>query len=217
MPKTTNKGQSSTSIENEVKNTNAGEKNNKEVEALKAEIEVLKKLIISQSKEKVKEEEYEEINPNKKTKITSLTFGTLTLYAPNRTHLRFSRFGQTLTVTYAQLCDYVNSCRDFAEAGAFYIHNEDMVKELELSNFYERIINANVVTNIINGNLKDFEILTSLNPNLKESLAELFAQKVYEREIKDLNTIDALSRSLGIDISKKVEEIKSMEEIMKSK
>ena len=217
MPKTTNKAQSSTSVETEIKNTSAKAKENKEVEALKAEIEALKKFIIAQGKEVNKEEEYEEINPNKKTKITSLTFGTLTLYAPNRTHLRFSRFGQTLTVTYAQLGDYVNSCRDFAEAGAFYIHNEDMVRELELSNFYEKIINANVVNNIVNGNLKDFDILTSLNANLKESLSEVFAQKVYEREITDLNTIDAISRSLGINITKKVEEIKSMEEIMKSK
>ena len=72
-------------------------------------------------------EEDKDINPNKKTKVTSLTYGYFSLYAPNRGFLKFPNYGSTHTITYAQLIDYVNACRTATENGNFYIHNQDMV------------------------------------------------------------------------------------------
>ena len=196
---------------NRTTNKTTESKDSKKIAELEAQIKVLTELIKNSNVQSNTNEDYKEISPNRKTKVTSLTYGLLALYAPNRTHLRFEHFGQTLTLTYAQLCDYVNNCRSTAEAGAFYIHNEEMVEELELAPF------PRIVENIINGELVNYqEILGGLNNSQKETLGAVFADKIYKGEFADLNKIDQITRALDIDLLKKVEEMRSVEEIVKT-
>lgn len=200
--------------------TKATTTENKEIEALKAQIEALKELVAkgSKSEEAASTTDTVEISANKKTKITSLTFGTLTLYAPNRPFLKFTHYGQTLTVSYAQLIDYVNYCREAAERGAFYIHDGGMVEELELAESYKHIIKADIVKGIVDGTIDNFEdVLTNASEETKTTLGDIFTDKIYNGELTDLNKIDRISRALGIDLIKKIDEMKSIEENMKQK
>lgn len=156
------------------------------------------------------------INPNKKTKITSLTFGTLTLYCTSRGFLRFSDFGVTHTLTYAQLCDYINNCRNAAQEGNFYIHNQQMVEDLGLSEHYEKIISNSIVNNIIKSENLDYEdILSKVTETQRKNLGEIFTDKTYNQELTDIRKIDKISKSLNIDIMKKIEEMKQVAELSK--
>lgn len=192
----------------------------KEIEELKKQLDsVLQALqanTLTVEKNDVTEEK--DINPRKKVKVTSLTFGTLSLYAPNRDFLTFKHYGQTHSITYAQLCDYVNAGRTAAENGLYYIHNSDMVEDLDLTESYKKVINPSIVEDIINGNLVDFDgILSSLSADTKDTLGEVFATKIYGGELTDLNKVDSISRALNIDLMKKVEEMKTIEEMLNTK
>ena len=159
--------------------------------------------------------EDKDINPNKKTRITSLTYGYFSLYAPNRGFLKFPNYGSYHTVTYAQLADYVNSCRTAAENGNFYIHNQDMVEDLGLSEIYETILNDKIIDKILFSNeLEIKDILSNTTDVQKNSVCSLVCQKVYDKEITDMGRIDEISKAIGIDILKKVGEMKDTSEFL---
>lgn len=148
-----------------------------------------------------------------KTKVTSLNYGELSLYSPTRGFVRFTKFGETLTFSYEQLCDYVNNCRTAAEEGLFYIADQQMVDELDLTESYKKIINVDVINAILNGELdasKYEAVLSGITESQKESIGNIFADKIYNREFTDLNKIDALSKVLGTAIMRKVEEMKGV-------
>jgi hydroxymethylpyrimidine pyrophosphatase-like HAD family hydrolase len=89
-------------------------------------------------------------------------------------------------------------------------------EELELSNFYQKIANPKIIESIINGDLQDYaEIIGDLNENQKETIASVVVDKIYKGEFSDLNKVDQLARILGTNLMGKVEEMKSMEEILK--
>lgn len=159
--------------------------------------------------------EDKDINPNKKTRITSLTYGYFSLYAPNRGFLRFPNYGSYHTVSYAQLVDYVNACRTAAENGNFYIHNQDMVEDLGLSEVYETILNDKIIDKILFSNeLEVKDILSNTTEAQKNSIGALVCQKIYNKEIMDMGKIDEISKAIGVDILKKVGEMKDTSEFL---
>ena len=160
-------------------------------------------------------EEDKDINPNKKTRITSLTYGYFSLYAPNRGFLKFPNYGSYHTVSYAQLVDYVNACRTAAENGNFYIHNQDMVEDLGLSEIYETILNDKIIDKILFSNeLEIRDILSNTTDAQKNSICALVCQKVYDKEMTDMGKIDDISKAIGVDILKKVGEMKDTSDFL---
>lgn len=202
------------------KESNTIKKQEKEIESLKKQLETLMatlstKPIEKVEIEKVEEEAYIEINPNKKTKITSLCYGTLTLYADNRGFLVFNHYGDTKTITYAQLCDYINSCRNAAERGLFYIHNQEMVEDLGLASFYTNIIHPDMVEKIKKNGIEEYkDFLNTISDESKEVLGKIFAEEVFNKKMTDLNLIDKIGRCIGIDIMEKVDEMKEIDNLL---
>lgn len=186
-----------------------------EAEKRIADLEAMVQQLLSAQKtaprQETKEEEQTlEINPNKKTKITSLCYGRLSLYCPQRGFLNFDKFGDTRILTYAQLVDYVNSCRKSAEQGLFYIHNKDMVEDLSLSESYKNIINESVLNDIFASDSADVqEVLSNVSKTQKQTIADLAAQKVYNKELTDIIKISKISEAVGVNI---LDKVKGMEE-----
>lgn len=211
MPTNTNKNNSTEKKSNTTpKPQNADSKKIAELEAQIANLSnMLQQMNIQNSLTTTPKDEDRDINPNKKTKITSLTYGYFSLYAPNRGFLKFPNYGSAHTITYAQLIDYVNACRTAAENGNFYIHNQDMVEDLGLSEIYEAILNDKVIDKILYSNDIEFvDILSNTTESQKNSICALVCQKVYNKEITDMGKIDEISKAIGVDILKKVNEMK---------
>ena len=163
----------------------------------------------------VKTDTDKDLNPNKKTRITSLTYGYFSLYAPNRGFLKFPNYGSYHTVSYAQLVDYVNACRTAAENGNFYIHNQDMVDDLGLAEVYETLLNDKIVDKILYSNDLDVkDILSNTTASQKQNICSLVCDKVYNRELTDMAKIDDIGKAIGIDILKKVNEMKETSEFL---
>lgn len=198
------------------KNTTAESKRIAELEAMIAQLsKAMEKMQENEIVTKNNIDEEKDISPNKKTKITSLTYGYFSLYAPNRGFLKFPNYGSAHTITYAQLIDYINACRTAAENGNFYIHNQDMVEDLGLSEAYEVLLNDKLIDKILYSNeLEIKDILSNTTMVQKNSICSLVCQKVYDKEMTDIGRIDEISKAIGIDILKKVNEMKDTSEFL---
>lgn len=210
MPNNTNKTNSTEKKTNTPTSQKSEAKKIEELEAQIAQLTQLMQKMNMQATSPVSDtKEDKDINPNKKTKVTSLTYGYFSLYAPNRGFLKFPNYGSTHTITYAQLIDYVNACRTATENGNFYIHNQDMVEDLGLAEIYEAILNDKVIDKILYSNDIEFsDILSNTTQTQKDSICALVCQKVYNKEITDMSKIDEISKAIGVDILSKVNEMK---------
>ena len=210
MPNNTNKTNSTDKKTNTPISQKSEAKKIEELEAQIAQLTQLMQKMNMQATSPVSDtEEDRDINPNKKTKVTSLTYGYFSLYAPNRGFLKFPNYGSTHTITYAQLIDYVNACRTATENGNFYIHNQDMVEDLGLSEIYETILNEKLIDKILYSNDIEFsDILSNTTQTQKDSICALVCQKVYNKEMTDMSKIDEISKAIGVDILSKVNEMK---------
>ena len=210
MPNNTNKTNSTDKKTNTPISQKSEAKKIEELEAQIAQLTQLMQKMNMQATSPVSDtEEDKDINPNNKTKVTSLTYGYFSLYAPNRGFLKFPNYGSTHTITYAQLIDYVNACRTATENGNFYIHNQDMVEDLGLAEIYEAILNDKVIDKILYSNDIEFsDILSNTTQTQKDSICALVCQKVYNKEMTDMSKIDEISKAIGVDILSKVNEMK---------
>ena len=219
MPNNTNKTNSTEKKTNTPTSQKSEAKKIEELEAQIAQLTQLMQKMNMQATSPVSDtEEDKDINPNKKTKVTSLTYGYFSLYAPNRGFLKFPNYGSTHTITYAQLIDYVNACRTATENGNFYIHNQDMVEDLGLAEIYEAILNDKVIDKILYSNDIEFsDILSNTTQTQKDSICALVCQKVYNKEMTDMSKIDEISKAIGVDILSKVNEMKDSSKFLSDK
>lgn len=166
--------------------------------------------------------EYEEPSANKQIKIMSVYHGSLNLCNnSNRSIgkiLHFSKFGEIKSVLYHDLVDYVNNERRFAEEGYFYILDKNAVYALGLSSEYKHIMDANILNNIMKYTESQVHsIVEVMTDAQKETLASLIAQKLYNNVNIDMNKLAVIEKVSGIDIHKKVNEMKMYSPVKKEK
>lgn len=161
----------------------------------------------------ISDEMYEEPNANKQIKVMSMFFGTLNLCNnKNRTIgkiLTFTKFGQIKSVLYHDLVDYVNNERKFAENGYFYILDKAAVYSLGLSTEYEKLVDANIINNILNYNLSEMEAIVSNMTEIQQrTLINVLSNRLYNGETLDMNKIEAINRITNCNIQNIVKEKK---------
>lgn len=207
--------------ENKNKTTQAKTNEDKKIKDLENTVKQLEELILKMQSNNMtvvpeKEEVELDINPNKKTKITSLTYGYFTLYAPNRGFLKFQNYGSSHTITYAQLVDYVNACRTSAENGNFYIHNQDMVQDLGLGEIYDNLLSDKIIDKLIFTNELDTNnILSNATDTQKQMICSLVCEKVYNKELDSMAKVEEISRAINVDIMTKLKEMKDSSTFLK--
>lgn len=183
-------------------------------EAQSKQIEMLTQALLLKTAENKSNNIVEEglIHPNKKTKITSLTAGLMTLHCRTYGFLRFENFGSQQIVTYQVLSEYVQSDRNFAENGYYYIHDQQMVEELGLTEYYKKIFDNTIVNKILNENIETYiDLIKNTNENQKASLISILIREIKENRLTDYIKIKKLSDVLKTDLSKQVEEIQQFD------
>lgn len=155
-----------------------------------------------------------EVSPNKQIMIMSLCYGSLNLSDDNtgKTVLRLSKYGECKPVLYSTLINIVNSNRRFAETGKFYILDKDAVYHLGLSEFYKNLISKDIIDNILNYSPNIIEsIIKTIDSEQRDLLIRILCDKVYRKENIDINKILFIEKTCGVDIMKKVEEMKQFD------
>lgn len=154
--------------------------------------------------------EYKEINPNKKTRVYSLSFGFLSLYCPHCGFTEFKDYGSFKVLSYAQLSDYMLTCSETFKNGALYIVDPEIVDSLGLSSYYENLFSVELVDRLLKGEEIDYNKVAITSDKQKISLSKYVALKVYNEEFTDYNAIAELSKVCGRDIMAEVNQMKEI-------
>lgn len=155
--------------------------------------------------------EYPEPDANKQIKIMSMFYGTLNISdninrSAGRT-LTFTKFGEIKSVLYHDLVNYVNTERRFAEQGYFYILDKAAVYHLGLSNDYAHLVDGDIVNHMMDYNIGELDaIISVMTEAQKDSIANMFADKIYKGNNLDLNKIAVISKYIPVSIEQMVQE-----------
>lgn len=160
--------------------------------------------------------EYKEINPNRKTRVYSLSFGFLSLHCPHCGFTDFKDYGSFKILSYAQLSDYMLTCGETFKSGALYIVDPEIVDSLGLSSYYESLFSVELVDKLLKGEEVEYNKIAISSDKQKSSLAKYVALKVYNEEFADYNAIAELSKVCGRDIMAEVNQMKEISRNMEA-
>lgn len=174
-------------------------KEDAKVKALEAEIEELKKLIMTnamaQSVPQTPVYDTEMSVP-----VRSLCLGTLTLTTQaggKGRAINFERFGQVRDLSYSELKDAVQANSALAEGLAYYIEDPEIVKKLRLQPFYDEAITSQEMMSIFECDVEEFmRRYNRAAKHQKRNIVALATNAVYENQKIDMNILDALGKAI---------------------
>lgn len=121
----------------------------------------------------------------------------------------FKEFGQMVTMKTSELEEIlsIQSYRNQAEQGYFYILDKDIVEDQDLTEAYEHISNKETIEHVMNLDSDEcVDIFCGLNKDMQESLASQIAENMAKGARLDRNRIADISMRADIDIEKIAEQ-----------
>lgn len=227
MSNTTNKKTNTKATTKKTTTKTAPKTNDKELEALKKELadkialldaklaEANEATVIAQPVVSNYAENFDEPHPNKKTKVYSMVFGLFTIHCPTRGFTEFREYGNFKILSYAQLTDYMLTCSETFKQGRLYISDPQIVEALGLTEYYEELFSMSFVNDLIKGKVDKeaiADIISKSNEKQKDALGNYFAILVYEGKFEDYNIINEVAKATGVDINRKVNEMRQFAE-----
>ena len=177
------------------------EKTDKEKSDLQQVVEALKS-----------NENTETKNLPKKVKVISLVpniYNLTTQENGKGKAFTFKEFGQMITMKTSELEEIlsIQTYRNQAEQGYFYILDKDIVEDQDLTEAYEHISNKEAIEHVMNLDSDEcVDIFCGLNKDMQESLAAQIAENMAKGARLDRNRIADISMRTDIDIEKIAEQ-----------
>lgn len=128
---------------------------------------------------------------------------------------KFTKFGEVKNILHKDLVDIIEVNRSFMEAGYFYILDPAVIRQHGLDEVYSKILTKEKIEDILdNANTEHcVKLFESTNPDQQRVIVQLFVDKMKaDSESVNLYTVDRISRLSGIDIPKRAEEEKELQE-----
>lgn len=183
----------------------------KKVDKADEEKSVLEKLV--ESLQDSKQDGAEKALP-KKVKVMSLTPNkyNLTTEADGQgKQFTFEKIGDVITMRTSELEEIlsIRKFREQAESGYFYILDEAIVEDQDLTEAYETIADKEALLKVMSlENDESVDVFCNLPTNLRESVATKMAEDILDGKRIDRNRIADISRRVDIDIEKIAETLK---------
>jgi hypothetical protein len=128
---------------------------------------------------------------------------------------KFTRFGEVKNILHKDLVDIIEVNRSFMEAGYFYILDPVVIRQHGLDEVYSKILTKEKIEDILNNVNTEHcvKLYESANPEQQRVIAQLFVDKMKaDPSSVNLYTVDRISRLSGIDIPRRAEEEKALQE-----
>ena len=191
-------------------------------EDLKKQVDDLTKLVEKLMGEKVnsipESENFEDddevkIDHDAYIKVMSLCPHTLTLSTKmggkGGKSFNFEKFGQVKRILYYDLVDIIENHQNFLNDGLFMILDKKVIRRHGLDELYTKLLTKENMERILEGNESDaVNLFKTANKKQQESICNLIITEMVNGKNIDLNFVDRLSRVVGFDLIKKVEESK---------
>lgn len=198
-----------------------------QIETLQKQLEVSNAQVQSADKEKSDLQQLVEVLQNsnkenetkqlpKKVKVMSLITNKYNLTTERDgqgKQFTFEDFGDIVTMKTSELEDIlsIQSYREQAEKGYFYILDRDIVEDQELSDSYSIISDKETLNRVMNlENDECVEIFCGLSKELQDSLGTRMAENLLSGRKLDRNRIADISMRTDIDIEKMANEFKKI-------
>jgi hypothetical protein len=153
-----------------------------------------------------KQEEENEIPFRKFIKVISLTNHTLTLSTEGHgvgTEYNFVEFGEIQNILYEDVAKIIHNNQKFTRNGAFMILDDRVIKLHNLTSYYEKFLDKDIITNILNFDAdKIKEMFSKTTPRIQDAIVSLIVEKIHNGQDVDLNKVQILSDIYGKDIKK---------------
>ena len=166
----------------------------REMAELKAQMELLLKTLNSNNQ--VKENDK---NKNKKTiKFINMTTGGFTIRGTRLYHLDKQFDYQVFSESEARII--VNNMPNAIGNGQLYIADREFVEDCELDYIYDNLISESVLKNLLNNNSETIcEIYRNAPDSQKKIIVDMVTEKQIQGEKTDANVLVDLGKLCGID------------------
>ena len=167
------------------------------------EMQELKKMIQSISKGDTVSTT-KKIDGDEEVTVVSLCIGTLSISTEGLGKgvlYEFSNFGDEQEISFSELRDIVRSNRGFAENLIFYIKNEDVVKKLHLTSFYNKYASDDEMRSILSVDPKNaVKIYEKASAYQKENIVLMLTNAKLEGRVVDANILSEIGRLVNKDL-----------------
>lgn len=128
---------------------------------------------------------------------------------------KFNRFGEVKSILYKDLVDIMEVHSNFLESGYFYILDPRVIRQHGLDDVYSKILTKEKIDEILETTSDQcVSFYSSANEEQQRVIIQLLVDRVLENpESLNLNTIDEISRISGIDILKRVNDVRESQRV----
>lgn len=132
---------------------------------------------------------------------------------------KFTRFGEVKKILYSDLLNIMDVNSAFLEAGFFYILHPALLRHHGLEETYSKILTKEKIEAIIGANSDEvITLYETANSKQQEIIIEFLVDRLKENpDSVNLNVVDKLSRVSKVDIMKKVDSAKELDELVADK
>lgn len=133
--------------------------------------------------------------------------------------VRFTRFGEVKPILYKDLVDIMEANSNFLEAGYFYILNPALIRHHGLGDVYSKILTKEKIEEVLGANSDEsLRLYESANAKQQEVIIQSLIDRVVDSPASlNLNMVDKISRASGVDIVKRAEEARQLNETVAEK
>lgn len=133
--------------------------------------------------------------------------------------VKFTRFGEVKKILYKDLVEIMENNSSFLEAGYFYILHPVLIRHHGLGDVYSKILTKEKIEEVLGANSEEsLALYESANQKQQEVIIQSLIDRVVESpNLVNLNMIDKISRVSKVDIMKRAEDAKQLNEIVAEK
>lgn len=198
---------------------------NAEIDALRKQVELLQALVLQASQNNNSSSQNMDgyIRSDKSIKVMSLTSNQLnlsTMGGGKGKPFVFKKYGDVKNIIYSDLSEILHHYQKFAEQGAFYIFDEDVVKRHGFEDIYKTILDKKAIDSFLTKDIDDIkDVFKDLSPIQQETIVQSIVQKIVAGDDVSTNKVNAIKEVYGHDVFAMAEEYanweKEVEELSK--
>ena len=189
--------------------------NTKEVKDLKKQIEQLQQMVNLLSKTTTPT-----MSADRDITVISLCPNILNLNtggynSTDNTVYTFTEFGEEQLIPYSDVKLIIKNNSRFIKEGKCYIADEEVIKNSHLTKDYEKLLTKEGLINLLTQDRKTFEtVFSTMTESQQETLKNIVSNRLIKDKFSvDMNIVQIINETLGVDLLKEVEFSKSLSEV----
>jgi hypothetical protein len=133
--------------------------------------------------------------------------------------IKFTHFGEVKRILYKDLLEIMENNSNFLEAGYFYILHPALIRHHGLGDVYSKILTKEKIEEVLGvSSDESLKLYESANFKQQEVIIQTLIDKVKDNpDSVDLNMVDKISRVSKVDIVKRAEDARAIDETVAEK